>query len=280
LPYVGYMDDKREEIYERIPWETLEKPSNDRQWLVIGVAAAVVVGALAYSFVSNRTIPPPASADTPAMASLPESQAPIPAPIAPVPTAPQVVAEADLFAVPPQRLADSAAAHAEWFVIEYLTADGTEEGQSVLRSLLPADVPLPVVPEGTVVFVEWVRAVSIDEVGGPGQFSIDVLARYMIADDGQQYRRVQPEIFTVLVNSDDIGDHVLGPPQVRTVEVGPAAASGLVDVPAEIIALVAQLRPDSRIVGGIPYGNGAWEVTIMSVGPGAISRPETLTVSP
>lgn len=280
MPYVGVMDEKREEIYERIPWETLEKRGGDKQWLVIGVAAAVVVGALAYSFMANRTLPPPVAVDSQAAAPMPQPVAPVPAPVSPVATAPQVVAEADLYAVPPGRLAESAAALAEWFVIEYLTADGTDEGQSVLRNLLPSDVPLPVVPDGTVVFVEWVRAMSVEEDGGPGRFSVEVLARYMTADDGQAYRRVQPEIFTVTVSSDESGDHIVGPPHIGSVVVGAATPVGLMEVPAEILPFVEQLRPGSQIVGGIPYGDGTWEVAIMSPGPGAISRPEMIMVSP
>ena len=52
----------RFEVYERIPWETLDKQSGDRQWLVIAVAGAVAVGALAYSFVKSQPAPSPPAA--------------------------------------------------------------------------------------------------------------------------------------------------------------------------------------------------------------------------
>lgn len=48
------MDQERHEVYERIPWERLERPSGDRQWMLIALAAAVAVGALAFSFMKNQ----------------------------------------------------------------------------------------------------------------------------------------------------------------------------------------------------------------------------------
>ncbi|HSK06208.1 MAG TPA: hypothetical protein VK990_01725, partial [Acidimicrobiia bacterium] len=53
------MEPERNEVYERIPWETLEEKKSDRQWMTLAIAGAIVLGALAYSFMSNR---PPAIA--------------------------------------------------------------------------------------------------------------------------------------------------------------------------------------------------------------------------
>jgi hypothetical protein len=92
------MEPERHETYERIPWETLEEKKPDRQWLMMAVAGAVVLGALAYSFMSSRTAPVPvtssvASAD-PEITVAP----PLPRSVAPAlaSTTPIVTSEADL----------------------------------------------------------------------------------------------------------------------------------------------------------------------------------------
>ncbi len=279
------MDEKRDEIYERIPWETLEKSGNDRQWWVIGIAAAVVAGALGYSFVSNRPVAPPPVAVT---EQVPVSPSPVPAapqavptspPAAPVATPPQVVAEADLYAVPPDSLRSQASAYAEWFVSEYLTADGSDIATKTLRSLLPADLPLPEVPDGTLTFVEWVLTLEVVEAG-PGQFDVDVLARYMVASGGEAYQRLDPEVFTVTVAVDETGPHVVGAPQIRPAEIPSANAIGLIELPSEALNAVGQLRPSSTVLGGISNQDGSWTVSVMAIGPGGVERPESLVIFP
>ena len=157
------MEPERNETYERIPWETLEEKKPDRQWMMMAVAGAVVLGALAYSFMSNRPAPIPVASTL--AAAVPETTrvaSPVPQAAAqPVATtAPVVTAEADLYAVHPERVIDRAVAHAEWFVAEYLTMDGTEEGRAALTALLPAGVPMPAAADGTRVFVEWVTGIG------------------------------------------------------------------------------------------------------------------------
>lgn len=286
------MDEKRDEIYERIPWETLEKSGSDRQWWVIGVAVAVVAGALGYSFVSNRQIAPPPAVATDQMAAAPSPVPPaavaapsapplVPSapPVAPVATPPQVVAEADLYALPPDSLRNQASAHAEWFVTEYLTADGSDVETNTLRSLLPPDLPLPTVPDGTLTFVEWVLTLEVVEAG-PGRFDVDVLARYMVASGGEPYQRLDPEIFTVTVAVDETGPRIVGAPRVRPAEVLEAIAIGLIELPPEAVSAVSQLRPDSTVLGGIANQDGSWTVTLMTIGPGGVERPESLVVVP
>ncbi|HEY5889644.1 MAG TPA: hypothetical protein VIW94_02945, partial [Acidimicrobiia bacterium] len=270
--------------YERIPWETLEKPGIDRQWWVMGIAAAVVAGALGYSFVSNRPVAPAAVAAEqvtapPAPVPLPPVAAPTVPPAAPVTTTPQAVAEADLYAVPPDALRSQASAFAEWFVSEYLTADGSADGPATLRSLLPADLPLPEVPDGTLTFVEWVVALDVIEAG-PGQFEVDVLARYMVAPDGGAYERLDPEVFTVTVVVDENGPHVVGAPRIRPVDVPVAGAVGFVELPPEVLNAVTELRPDSTVMGGISNQDGSWTVSLVTVGPGGVERPESMVVLP
>ena len=138
------MEPERQEVYERIPWETLEKKGSDRQWLLYAVAGSVVLGALAYSFIRNQPaeIPPPATAEaaSAAVSSVPATTTtavPV-APQASTVASPLVVAEADLYAVDPERLIDQAATHAEWFAVEFVAYDGSERSAKTLAGLLPA----------------------------------------------------------------------------------------------------------------------------------------------
>ena len=156
------MEPERNEVYERIPWETLEDKKPDRQWITLGVAGAIVLGALAYTWTSSRATVVPTTtlaASVPATPPVASAAPPAAPAVAPVTTAsaptPVLTAEADLYAVHPERAIDRATAHAEWFIAEYLTVDGSEESRATLGALLPAGVPLPVAPEGTRVFVEW-----------------------------------------------------------------------------------------------------------------------------
>lgn len=277
------MEEKRDEVYERIPWETLEKPGADRQWVILGVAAAIVAGALGYTFMTNRTVPPqtpvvtaPVSVAEPAQ---PAPTSPVPAAVPPAITVPPVIAEADLYAVPPQRLADAAAAHAEFFAVEFLTVDGTGEEQSLLRSLLPPDVPLPTAPDGLVVFVEWVGAIETLEVG-VARYEVEVLVRYMVAQDGGTYQRVAPELLTVDVEVDDAGARIASAPAVSSPERAVPTPVGLVALPPEIQASVVSQRPDAEILGGAQQTDGSWEVLLMATTPEGIKRPESLQVVP
>lgn len=273
------MEEKREEIYERIPWETLENPRNDRQTLIIGIAAAVVVGALAYSFFSKQQAAPVVAAPVGVTAPQPVPTVPAPAlePLAPPPSpAPQNIAEADLYAVAPSALAELAAAHAEWFVLEYLTIDGSQENPT-LRMLLPGDIPIPSAPEGARVFVEWVRALSTEEIE-VGLYAVDVLARYMVASDGQTYERVAPEMLSVVVAVTESGAQVRGVPMVGQAVTTSNGAASLVEVPAGIADLVLGVHPDAEVIGGLHDPSGGWQVVAMVPTPGGIVRPILIEV--
>lgn len=277
------MEEKREEIYERIPWETIENPKTDRQTLIIGVAAAIVAGALVYSFVGNRPIDPPGGATT--VSTIPEAvapptalAAPLPVPVVPPPAASQSISEADLYAIPPDRLSRLAAAHAEWFVLEYLTVDGAGENET-LRMLLPASIPLPTAPAGTRVFVEWVGALAVAEVD-VGMYEVEVLARYMVAGDGQTYERVDPEAFSVQVAVTESGPQVVTAPAAGPPPVAANSAAALGDLPPEIAALVLAAHPDSEIVGGAPNPEGSWGVVMLVNGPGGTIRPQMVDFMP
>lgn len=202
------MEPERDEVYERIPWETLEKKGGDRQWLVYAVAGAVTLGALAYSFTRNQpsaavpvaeptTLVSAAPADTPIVES---EAAAVPDPV--------VVTEADLFAVDPERLIDRVAAHAEWLAVEYVGRDGSDQSRQTLASLLPAGLELPEAAAGTQVFVDWVTASEITQTG-PSGYLVEVLVRSLLSTDGSGFVRQPPQMLTVAVSIDGSGEPMI-----------------------------------------------------------------------
>jgi hypothetical protein len=277
------MEPERNEVFERIPWETLEEKKPDRQWLMLAVAGAIVLGALAFSWTSSRATPIPETTIaplTPASTAMPAA-APPAAPVASgtsaPPPAPVLTAEADLYAVHPERAIDRAAAHAEWFVAEYLTVDGSEESRSTLGGLLPAGVPLPVAAEGTRVFVEWVRAMAVEEVGDL-TYRVTVMARSLAADAGGEYARQPPLVLDVDVSVAGAAAQVVMAPRVAPAPAEEAYQIQLSAVPEEVGAAALQGSGGTEVVGGVQEGDGSWQVIVMAPGPGGVTRPITVPV--
>jgi len=268
------MEPERDEVYERIPWETLEKKGGDRQWLAYALAGAVALGALGYSFVRSQPALPPAtvavSAPVTASATTIEAQTtPPPSTVA----GPIVVAEADLYAIAPERLIERAAAHAEWFAVEYMSADGTEESRRTLSSLLPAGAPMPETPEGTQVFVDWAGATGVTETGGMS-FRVDVVVRSLLSTGEAGFVRQPPTMVTVDVEVNESGlAMVTGLPSLSPVTPSPSPNLGLVDIPEEV---AVGIEAGLEIVGGRQATDGSWEVVVMLVGSDGVRRPVTI----
>ena len=279
------MESERNEVYERIPWETLEtKGGGDRQWWMFALAGAIVLGALAYSYMSNRPAsqapqPTVAVATTLAAPPAPNTLAAGTAPVASVPEVgvPAVVAEADLFAIPPERLVDQAAAHAEWFVTEYVGVDGSEESHAALVSLMPAGVPVPVPPESSRVFVEWVRAVGVEELE-PLVYRVTVLVRSLLANGEEPYRRQAPYTATVDVRMAESGPQVVMPPVLGVVTNPEPLSLTLVPVPADVEASAIAASGASAVSGGIQTAVGGWLVVVTAPGPDGVPRLVTVPV--
>lgn len=277
------MEPERNEVYERIPWETLEEKKGDRQWLMLGVAGAVVLGALAYSFMSNRppavavaTTIPEGSAPTVASAPAP-TDAPTPALPPTASTTPVVTAEADLYAVHPERAIDRVAAHAEWFVAEYLTVDGSEEGRAALTALMPAGVPLPSATEGTRVFVEWVRSSTIEEIA-PLTYRVTVLARSLAAEGDAVYQRQAPLELAVDITLAEGNPQVISPPEVRPAATAPARQLSLDTVPDQVGAVALDQAAGTEVIGGTQQPDGGWQVVVLVTTPDGVSRPVSVSV--
>jgi hypothetical protein len=275
------MEPERNETYERIPWETLEEKKPDRQWLMMAVAGAVVLGALAYSFMSSRTAPVPvtssvASADPEIAVAPPPPQSVAPAVAS---TTPIVTSEADLYAVHPERVIDRAVAHAEWFVAEYLTIDGSDEGRVALTALTPTGVPLPTATDGARVFVEWVRASAVEEIGQL-LYRVTVLARSLAAAPNAEYRRQAPLQVEVDVSVDGDVPRVVMAPRVSSAQPGPAHQLALAPVPEDVGAAALQQSGGSEVVGGMQTPDGAWQVVVLAEMPDGVSRPVSVPVPP
>lgn len=265
------MEPDRNEIYERIPWETLEKKGNDRQWLLYAVAGAVVLGALAYSFMRNQPVPVPppaiaAATSVPATTTTAVPAAPQPATVA----SPLVVAEADLYAVDPERLLEQAATHAEWFAVEFLSFDGSDQSSETLTALLPADVPLPTAPEGTQVFVDWARAAAVTQTG-PASFDVEVLVRSLVATDEEGFRRQPARSLSVSVVMDEEGPRVAGLPTLGVVDPVNGPALGLTELPADVAATVDPTLGEP--VGGVAGADGSYQIVVMAESSDGVRRP-------
>ena len=274
------MEPERNETYERIPWETLEEKKPDRQWTMMAVAGAVVLGALAYSFASNRAAPVPVASTVAAVTpETTRAASPVPQAAAqPVPTtAPVVTAEADLYAVHPERVIDRAVAHAEWFVAEYLTMDGTEEGRAALTALLPAGVPMPAAADGTRVFVEWVRASAVEEIGQL-VYRVTVLARSLAAGSNEEYQRQAPLQVEVDVSVAGDAPQVVMAPRLSPAQPGPTHQLALVTVPEEVGAAALQQSGGSEVVGGSQTPDGGWQVVVLAAAPDGVTRPVSVPI--
>jgi hypothetical protein len=265
------MEQERDEVYERIPWETLEKRDSERQWLVYAVAGAVVLGALAYSFTRNQPVSPPPEAFATTVAPTVTTIAPTtPSTV----TSPIVVSEADLYAVDPDILAARAASHAEWFAVEYVAFDGSERSAETLAALLPGGLPVPTAPDGTQVFVDWAGVRSVTQTS-PATFEVEVLVRSLVSNGDQGFVRQLPLVVQVEVTLGDDGEpRVSGAPLVAAVDVGPPSQLALSPLPEP---LTAQLDTESgEVIGGNVREDGTWEVVVVTEGPDGVRRPVTI----
>lgn len=269
------METERQEVYERIPWETLERQGGDRQWLIIAVVGAIAVGALAYSFMRNQPVAPtlPAAAEAPAPATPVIS---LPPATAPTIASPMVVSEADLYAVDPERLLDSVTAHAEWFAVEYFSVDGSDESRTTLASLLPTGVPMPEAPAGTQVFVDWVGVISANATT-PLTYEVVVLVRSLVSHQEGVFVRQPARKATVEIRIGPDGlARVAGAPAVSVMAAPSPHQLALLAVPPQVIE---QFSPFGDVIGGVQVADGRWQVVVMLEGPDGVKRPTSMMSS-
>lgn len=92
----------------------------------------------------------------------------------------------------PDSLMAEAAAMAEWIASDFFTVDGSGSIAEELAQILPEDSALPTEAAGHRSYVEWSRAVRVEEVAS-GQFRVLVVVRALAANDGEAYRRLDPK---------------------------------------------------------------------------------------
>ena len=270
------MEQERAEVYERIPWETLEKQGTDRQWVVMAIAGAVAVGALAFTFVRGQPAPAPVPvvpSTAPAVAaSIPPAAVAVPS-VEPTVPSPLAVAEADLFAVEPSALVASVSNHAEWFAVEYVAFDGSEQSSSTVAGLLPQGIPLPEATTDTQVFVDWVGVRSATETA-PAQYSVEVVVRSLAATSDGPFVRQPPRLLTFEVGiGPDGSPQVLLPPAVSDAPSAIPAIAQLAVVPDEVRSQIESAH--GPVVGGVALQDGRWKVVAIVAGPDGVKRPVT-----
>lgn len=223
--YVRDMGEERNEIYERIPWDAIDRPAPDRRWLAYAVAGAIALGSITYSFMSRPVAPSMATATTIGLAAPSTTQRPASGPDEGIPTEqappPLVVSEADLMAVDPTALAELAVAHAEWFAYEYIGFDGSTRSSELLQTMMPADIALPESPSGNQVWVDWARAMEVRQLS-PSLTEVDVVVRSLMAAPGGEFERLPARKVSLVISID--GE---GVPAVSSAPVISEASNGL-----------------------------------------------------
>lgn len=239
------MGEEQDEIYERIPWESIERPAEDRRWLVYAIAGAITLGSLTYSFVSRPAVAPMAAETTVASPAAPSIDV-VPDPAEEtwdgeqVPP-PLVMSEADLMAVEPDALVDLAVAHAEWFAYEYMAFDGSDRSSELLRTLLPAGVPVPESPSGNQVWVDWARAREVTQLQ-PSLLDVVVIVRSLMSVPGGEFERLPMRQLSFLVGIDGNGEPFVSSAPVVAEAGGGAAAAGWDEVEM-VVGIDGVLRP-------------------------------------
>jgi hypothetical protein len=179
--------------------------------------------------------------------------------------------EADLLAFPPQALATEAAALAEWLASDFFTIDGGTQITDDLAVAFPAGSVLPEAPAGTRSFVEWARAVSIEE-SAPGLYRILVVVRRLAAGEGESYRRMAPIGVMIDLSWTEGGWSVTDlPVWAEAPALVQAAAWSESEVPVDIIA-AATAGTGGEVLAGMHVGDN-WRLVVQMVDPAGMSWP-------
>ena len=277
-------DDER---FEHIPWEHIG-PTGDRNKLILyGLAGAVLIAGLTAAVVGGRgastdlVATPTTTTPATTVTMIEATTAPTPNSTAPGASAPTddepnddqagAWSEADLLAFPAETLATEAAALAEWLASDFFTIDGGTQITADLEGILPEGSVLPEAPEGTRSFVEWARAVSVEE-STPGLYEVLVLVRRLAAAEGESYRRIAPIGVVISLTWTEGGWSVMDLPVLAEAPLlVQAPAWSEEEVPAEIIA-AATASTGGAVLAGIRVGDD-WRLVIQMVDPTGVSWP-------
>lgn len=261
--------DGREEI-ESIPWSELgrEAVAGRRRVLyaTAGAFAAVALGMILARAVWSAG---PTTQTDPVVSSSVTSSMP------PETTVPVLYEEADLVAGTAGDGRQAAITRAEWFVLDYFTADLEPNGTADVRSALPVGADLPQMPQDATVglsYVEWAKAFRVEAVGS-NRYRVSVVFRLLGAPPDEGFRRLAARAVSVLVEVNDAGGSVVVDlPAPAPVPPGPEPGgwpayeedqppAGVID---GAVALVAGFGSEHRVLGASRIEAG-WRVVVTAV---------------
>lgn len=237
------MEDHDVEVFERIPWESLEQNPN-RRWILYLVATALVLGAVGVTIGRGMITPPVEQPTVLATATAPmvdPSAEPVvggrgspDATILPPPES--TWSEADLMALPEGAVETPAMAVAEWFVVQHFTREEGDVGRS---------------------FVDWARAVELTWMDLT-TVDVTVLVRRLAAEGDDPYQRLPAEAWQVTTELEDdwwVVTH--GPVQVALPTLEVSVPSLEDHVPDELA-----VAPEAPIVGAAQIDEESWSVGV------------------
>ena len=272
-------EDLSDDVLESVPWEALGRPEppDRRTWYVLGAAAVVVV---AISASAARTLwpsPPlraPVAGPSVTQVVPPTTSTTDSAPTTTTPA--PLISEADLRAVDPEHLERWAASHAEWFLAEWFTLDGSD--RTGVADLLPEGASAGPVDPGARSFVESVSTRSVTPTG-VDRFEVVALVRLLSASDGGAYMRQPATAYSVAVGIVDGLPAILDLPMPVELEFARAAVAHGVEAepPPEVMegaleAVAGFGTPDRSSVTATTTG-GSWRVTLMIEDAAGVSWP-------
>lgn len=266
-------------VLESMPWEALGRPDppDRRPWYVLG-AVAVVVAAISAS--AARTLWPSPPLQAPVTGPSVTQVAPpttvasleVPSPTTPAP----LISEADLRAIDPGHLERWAASHAEWFLAEWFTLDGSD--RTGVAALLPEGASADPADPAARSFVESVSTRSVTPTGAD-RFEVVALVRLLSASDGRPYSRQPATAYSVAVGMVDGLPAILDLPVPVELDFARAALPAGIegDPPLEVIdaaleSVAAFGTPDRSSLTAMVTG-GSWRVTLMIEDDAGVSWP-------
>lgn len=179
--------------------------------------------------------------------------------------------EADLRAFPTESLAFEAAALAEWLASDFFTIDGGTQIIEDLTGAFPAGSVLPAAPAGTRSFVEWARAVSVEEPA-PGHYTILVVVRRLAAAEGESYRRMAPIGVAIELSWTEAGWSATDLPALAEApRIVQASEWSQTEVPVDLIAAAAA-GTGGAVLTGTRVGDN-WRPVVQTVDPAGASWP-------
>ena len=273
-------DDER---FEHIPWEQIAPTGNRNRWIIYALAGAVLIAGLTASIVrgggpsaelvatpttaapaeaSPATVSPTTGANvtTTTLPSSPASTGSSASTVDSVEGHSEPWSEADLMAFPSERIASEAAAMAEWLASDFFTVDGGTEIPRDLGHALPEGSPLPVGLPGSRSFVEWARAISVEEPT-PGSFDVLVVVRRLGAAEGENYQRMPTIAVLIRLAWTEEGWSVADLPAMADSPLLVQAPSWSEnEVPQELAAAVTA-STGGEVVAGATVGDG-WRLVV------------------